>query len=92
MDLRRMNATRKWAFPPVALPRKDYMERALKLWQLQEELPAPRLQQPWHGYTLGFWNDDLQEDAELIAQGNYSAVGAKSEKRQRRYGESALPL
>jgi len=87
-----VNATRKWAFPPVALPRKEYMERALNLWELQEVLPTPRLQQPWHGYTLGFWNDDLQEDAELIAQGKYSAVGAKTAKRQRRYGESPLPL
>ena len=68
------------------------MERALTQWELQELLPKPRLQQPWHGYTLGFWNDNLQEDADLIAEGKYAAVGAKTEKRQGRDGESSFPV
>jgi len=45
-----------------------------------------------HGYTLGFWNDNLQEDADLIAEGKYAAVGAKTEKRQGRDGESSFPV
>ncbi|MPZ14632.1 MAG: hypothetical protein GEU73_09465 [Chloroflexi bacterium] len=83
-----INATRKWSFPPVALPKKAYMERALQLWEAQEVLPTPHMQQPWYGYPMGFWNEDLQEDADLIAQGNYRAVGEKTAQRQRRYREN----
>ncbi len=27
-----INATRKWPYPPVALPRKDFMDRSLQIW------------------------------------------------------------
>ncbi len=78
-----VNATRKYPYPPVALPRKDYMERAHELWKAQEVLPTPRLQEPWHGYFLGYWNDDLQDDADLTLRGEYSKVGDKTKRDQR---------
>lgn len=76
-----INATRKYAYPPVALPRREYMERAIELWEGQEVLPKPRLQEPWHGYLLGHWTDDLQDDADLIVKGKYAAVGERQPRR-----------
>jgi 3-polyprenyl-4-hydroxybenzoate decarboxylase len=54
-------------------------------------LPEPRLQEPWHGYLLDYWNDDLQEDADFIVQGEYAKVGEKTEKQQRRAANAAAP-
>jgi 4-hydroxy-3-polyprenylbenzoate decarboxylase len=70
-----IDATRKGAYPPVALPRRDFMERALELWRQQGDLPEPRLRQPWHGYELGHWGQDDQELADLLVRGDYKAVG-----------------
>ncbi|HLY63921.1 MAG TPA: UbiD family decarboxylase, partial [Chloroflexota bacterium] len=38
-----IDATAKGAFPPVALPAKPYMERALDIWLRQPGLPEPKL-------------------------------------------------
>ena len=58
-----MDATRKWANPPISLPRRDYMERARELWE-ELELPPLRPKAPWHGVSLGHWPD---AEAELVA-------------------------
>lgn len=79
-----VNATRKWPYPPVGLPRKEYMERALRLWQEQRDLPPPRLKEPYYGYSLGYWSQELQEYADLIAHGEYLKVGEKMAKLQTR--------
>src|SRR5712692_2799256 len=70
-----IDATMSWVYPPVALPRRDYMERALEIWQQHADLPQPRLRPPWHGYPLGFWSEEDQVLADLIAHGDYKAVG-----------------
>lgn len=46
-----IDATRKWPYPPVALPAKKYMEEAKEIWR---ELGLPPLtpKSPWHGYSL----------------------------------------
>lgn len=77
-----MNATRKWAYPPVALPAKEYMERALEIWGRHEDLPQPKLEEPWHGYTLGVWSEEDTESARLIIEGKYLEVGKKMAERQ----------
>lgn len=79
-----LNAMRKWAYPPVGLPAKDYMERALAIWSKHGELPQPKLREPWHGYELGNWTEENREDARLIAEGKYLEVGEKTAQRQRR--------
>ena len=58
-----LDATRKWANPPISLPRRDYMERARELWE-ELELPPLRPKAPWHGVSLGHWPD---AEAELVA-------------------------
>jgi hypothetical protein len=51
-----IDATLKYPMPPLALPKREFMERALDIWK-QLELPALRVQQPWHGYSLGDWSE-----------------------------------
>jgi 4-hydroxy-3-polyprenylbenzoate decarboxylase len=70
-----LDATLKGPYPPVALPRRDFMERALAIWRQHPDLPEPRLMPPWHGYTLGHWSEQDQELADLITRGDYRAVG-----------------
>ena len=40
--------------PPLALPKRDYMERAKGIWE-ELGLPPLRPQPPWFGYSLGDW-------------------------------------
>jgi len=63
-----IDATRKWANPPISLPRQDYMERARGLWE-RLELPALKPRDPWHGASLGFWPDDYARMVGLTEQG-----------------------
>jgi 4-hydroxy-3-polyprenylbenzoate decarboxylase len=77
-----INATRKFAYPPVGLPRQPYMERAVQLWNESPGLPKVELKTPWYGYTLGYWPEELQQAADHIAAGNYRAVGAMAAQQR----------
>ncbi len=81
-----IDATRKADFPPLSLPKKEYMERAREIW---EELGLPELepQQPWHGYLLGLWPEELDNEARLAAQGEYDKVGKKLRGTRVQVGE-----
>lgn len=70
-----IDATMKGPYPPVALPARDYMERAVEMWKQRPDLPEPRLREPWYGYTLGYWSEEDVMLADLIAKGDYKAVG-----------------
>ena len=78
-----IDATRKWAYPPIALPKKQYMERALELWEA-EGLPELALKAPWHGYELGCWEAEFAEEAELALGGEHYKTGAKLAERRRK--------
>lgn len=78
-----INATRKWPYPPVALPRKPYMDHALEIWAQHPDLPSPRMRQPWYGYPLGYWPDELQGYADMIVRGDYLQLGQEMEELQR---------
>jgi 4-hydroxy-3-polyprenylbenzoate decarboxylase len=75
-----LDATRKWPYPPVGLPKKEFMETALKIWE-EEGLPKLRLRKPWYGYSLGNWTQDDEENARLILEGKYAEVGQKLSER-----------
>jgi 4-hydroxy-3-polyprenylbenzoate decarboxylase len=81
-----IDATRKADFPPLSLPKKEYMERARQIW---EELGLPKLepQEPWHGYLLGYWPEDLDEEARLAAAGESDKVGEKLKQTRVPVGE-----
>ncbi|HEY2988829.1 MAG TPA: UbiD family decarboxylase [Candidatus Binatia bacterium] len=65
-----IDATRKGPYPPVGLPKKHFMERALEIWR-QEGMPDLKLKTPWYGYPLGMWNPDDDAQAEAVASGEY---------------------
>ncbi len=76
-----MDATLKELFPPVSLPKREFMERAKQIW---EELGLPKLrpQVPWFGYSLGQWNDEWDEEARLAVQGECYMTGEKLRSRR----------
>ncbi|MBI4292781.1 MAG: UbiD family decarboxylase [Betaproteobacteria bacterium] len=69
-----INAMLKETFPPISLPKREYMEGARRIW---EELGLPRLQpqMPWYGYDLGEWNEELEYQAQLAVKGDYWKTG-----------------
>jgi 4-hydroxy-3-polyprenylbenzoate decarboxylase len=68
-----MDATRKWPYPPVALPAKQYMEAAKQKWK-QLGLPPLKPKMPWYGYSLGHWEESDVVNAELAVRGEYLKV------------------
>jgi 4-hydroxy-3-polyprenylbenzoate decarboxylase len=77
-----IDATMPWPYPPLSLPKKQYMERALSLWQ-ELQLPALNLKEPWWGYSLGYWTDEEEREAELAVQGRHYETGEKQRKTRR---------
>ncbi|HEY1362970.1 MAG TPA: UbiD family decarboxylase [Xanthobacteraceae bacterium] len=77
-----INATLKGSYAPVALPRREFMERAKAIWE-RLGLPPLTPQPPWHGYDLGDWPAELARQAELAAGSEYFAVGEALAKRRR---------
>jgi 4-hydroxy-3-polyprenylbenzoate decarboxylase len=65
-----IDATRKGPYPPVGLPKRLFMERALEIWQ-KEGLPGMKLKTPWYGYPLGLWTTEDDELAEAVTRGEY---------------------
>jgi UbiD family decarboxylase len=77
-----INATLKAPFPPLALPAREFMENARRLW---ERLGLPKLtpQLPWHGYDLGAWTQELERQAQMATRGEYYVLGAELSKNRR---------
>ncbi|MQA04989.1 MAG: UbiD family decarboxylase [Streptosporangiales bacterium] len=77
-----MDATLKRAYPPISLPKREYMERAKEIW---EELGLPKLQPqaPWFGYSLGDWSDEFEAEAQLAVRGEFWETGKKNAARRR---------
>lgn len=77
-----IDATRKWDYPPIALPARQFMEKAKLLW---EELGLPKLSPkvPWYGRSFGNWTKALEEEADLAARGEYFQTGEKLARDER---------
>jgi UbiD family decarboxylase len=77
-----IDATLKRAMPPVALPKREYMEHARELW---DELGLPPLtpEAPWHGYSLGDWNAAWDDAARRAVAGDYLENGRRTAQRRR---------
>jgi UbiD family decarboxylase len=78
-----VDATMKEDLPPLALPKREYMERALEIWN-ELGLPGLRPQSPWHGYSLGDWLPEWDESARRAVEGRYLENGRVSESRRRK--------
>jgi 4-hydroxy-3-polyprenylbenzoate decarboxylase len=78
-----VDATMKGALPPLALPKKEYMERAKAIWD-ELGLPALRPEPPWHGYSLGDWLPEWDAAARRAVEGRYLENGRISESRRRK--------
>jgi 4-hydroxy-3-polyprenylbenzoate decarboxylase len=74
-----VDATLKAAFPPVALPQRQFMERAREIWV---ELGLPKLnpRPPWSGYSLGLWPEEAEIQAGNAVAGNHSLNAEFSSK------------
>jgi len=78
-----IDATLKENFPPISLPKREFMERAKVIW---EELGLPKLkpESPWFGYSLGEWSEEFDRAAELAVKGDYFETGKLMAKRRRK--------
>src|SRR5262247_3412894 len=77
-----IDATLKYSAPPLALPAREFMERARAIWE-ELKLPAITPQSPWHGYSLGDWADDWETFARRAVNGEWEVNGADTFARRR---------
>ncbi len=75
-----INATLKGTFAPVALPAREFMENARKIWE-RLGLPPLKPEPPWHGYDLGHWPEELARQARLAVESDYFSLGRDHEQR-----------
>jgi UbiD family decarboxylase len=78
-----IDATMKGDMPPLALPKREYMERARAIWE-ELGLPALKPQPPWFGYSLGDWLPQWDAAARRAVAGLYLENGRLSAARRRR--------
>ncbi len=76
-----IDATMKEDMPPLALPKKEYMEKAKALWE-RLDLPPLRPMSPWFGYSLGDWTETWDDAAARAASGDYLENGRRTLQRQ----------
>ncbi|NQU70223.1 MAG: UbiD family decarboxylase [Rhodospirillales bacterium] len=78
-----IDATLKENFPPVSLPKREFMENAKVIW---EELGLPELtpQAPWFGYSLGEWSDEFDVAAQRAVDGEYFETGKSIAQHRRK--------
>ena len=77
-----IDATLKEAFPPVSLPKREFMERAKEIWE-ELDLPTIEPQWPWYGYDLGQWNDTLERQAQLALDEEHWQTGDWAAQQRR---------
>ncbi len=77
-----IDATLKGPMPPLALPARQYMEHARAMWE-DLGLPALRPQPPWHGYSLGEWDEAWDRYADRAVHGRWADSGAETLARRR---------
>lgn len=76
-----IDATMKYPYPPVALPKREFMEGAVKIWK-SSGLPDLQLKEPWFGYDLGYWSDEYERQAGLVLSGKHYELGKELEKKR----------
>jgi 4-hydroxy-3-polyprenylbenzoate decarboxylase len=77
-----IDATLKEIAPPLALPKREFMEGARKIWD-ELGLPALKPQSPWHGYSLGDWDSVWDVYASRAVTGKWEDSGKDTFARRR---------
>ena len=77
-----IDATLKHKMPPLALPARPYMEQARAIWE-ELGLPALKPQPPWHGYSLGEWDEAWERYAARAVEGHWEENGGETFARRR---------
>jgi 3-polyprenyl-4-hydroxybenzoate decarboxylase len=77
-----VNATLKGTYAPVALPKREFMENARRIWE-RLGLPPLKPEAPWHGYDLGHWPAELARQAQMAVEGDYFTLGAELVRQRR---------
>ena len=77
-----IDATLKHDMPPLALPSREYMEHARGIWD-ELGLPAILPQAPWHGYSLGDWDEHYDVYARRAVEGRWAESGEETLHRRR---------
>lgn len=67
---------------PLALPAQEFMENARHIWK-ELGLPALTIRPPWHGYSLGDWNDVWDAFARNAVGGEWDKNGENTFARRR---------
>ncbi|MDE2167495.1 MAG: UbiD family decarboxylase [Alphaproteobacteria bacterium] len=86
-----IDATLKQNMPPLALPTKEFMEGARKIWE-ELGLPALTARPPWHGYALGDWTESWENFARRAVAGDWEKNGEDTVRRQRGGVEPETPV
>ena len=77
-----IDATLKYPMAPLALPKREFMERAQELWK-ELGLPPITPHAPWPGYSLGDWNESWEQFAKNAVTGSWSKNGDETWLRRR---------
>jgi hypothetical protein len=77
-----IDATLKHVMPPLALPAREFMENARAIWD-ELGLPSIAAQAPWHGYTLGDWEENWDVYAQRAVAGDWAQSGTETLARRR---------
>jgi len=81
-----IDATMKWPYPPVSLPKKEYMDNAIKIWR-ELGLPDLELRGPYWGRNLGYWPEEDEKKAAWAMQGEYFKAGELQATQKRPGGQ-----
>jgi len=87
-----IDATLKNPMPPLALPAREFMEHARGLWDELGLPPLTNVSAPWHGYTLGDWNDRWDLFAARATAGDWEQTGIETLKRERKGLKPETPV
>jgi len=71
------------ALSPVALAKKEFMERAKQIWE-EEGLPPLTPKSRWYGISLGSWSKQSELEAEIALKGDHYETGKKMEQEERK--------
>jgi len=77
-----IDATMEQPYPPLSLPKKEFMDEALRIWQ-EEGLPQLKLKEPWWGINLGAWSEEEEALARAAVEGDYYKAGELYAQRRR---------